>query len=316
MDSIGEFLEYIIVELNRSRLTADAYGRDIRDFAAWTGAAVPAEWDYASVTASDIRAWLGEQARHGAKPVTIRRKTQSLRAFYHWARRRNLVTKNPAAEIVLAKLPKPLPQFARENEVEEILSRPCLTFAERRARFAVLMLYSLGLRQAELLTITDADISRTALEIKITGKRSKQRVVPVPPALMEEIEAWQRLRDEKYPGLPHPAPLLAGPHGALSKESLYRMVHEALAPVHATKKSPHLLRHSFATAMLADGGDLNSVKEMLGHASLQTTQVYTHLSFRQLRENYNAHPRAGQLTECEVKNKNEEKANRQKSGKK
>lgn len=295
-EPIARFLDYLRAEANRSKLTVEAYGRDLRQFAEWLVAdgsnGESRGFDFRSVTLSDIRAWLGREAEAGVKPVSLRRKAQSLRAFYRWACRMGLTDSNPAADVTLAKPPKPLPQFARESELEDILELPAKTFEEKRAHLAVGILWSLGLRQAELLLITDADISIYAAEIKVTGKRNKQRVVPVPPPLLREITDWQKIRDDKYPDLPEPRPLMAGPHGAISKNSLYQIIKKALASTSASKKSPHTLRHSFATSMLSDGSDLDAVREMLGHASLQTTQIYTHLSFREIRKSYAAHPRA------------------------
>ena len=127
----------------------------------------------------------------------------------------------------------------------------------------------------------------------MTGKRNKQRIIPLPDPLLKEIADWQRIRNDAFPTLPHPAPLFPGEKGTLSKMQLYRIVKENLASTSAAIKSPHILRHTFATSMLNHGANLDTVKEMLGHASLTTTEIYTHLTFEQLRKNYNsAHPRA------------------------
>jgi len=155
------------------------------------------------------------------------------------------------------------------------------------------LLYSTGLRQAELLTLRDCDISFSAAEAKVTGKRNKQRIVPLPPQLLDEIAEWQKERDARHPGLAYPAPLFPGNKVSLSKMQLYRIVKDALAGTTSAARSPHVLRHTFATSMLNHGANLDTVKEMLGHASLTTTEIYTHLTFDQLRKNYdNAHPRA------------------------
>lgn len=296
---IESFGQYCRLELNRSSLTVDAYCRDLRQFCGQ----VP---DLCGVTSGEIRGWLAEEARQGVKPVSLRRKTQSLRAFYRWLLRQGVVNRNPAAEVTLAKVPKPLPQFAKDSELEELLSQPAATFGQRRSHLAVNMIYSLGLRQAELLGVRDSDITERAdgAEIRISGKRDKQRVLPLPKPLLEEIRAWQQERDLRYPDAPQPKALMGGAHGAISKQTLYVMVKDMLVPVAAAKKSPHTLRHSFATAMVSAGADLDAVREMLGHASLATTQIYTHLSLADLRTNYAAHPRAlgtGQNGNCEKK---------------
>lgn len=288
------FLTYLRTEQNRSRLTVEAYGRDLRQFAAWLGDA--ARLDPSGVTATDIRGWLGAEAGKGTRPVSLRRKTQSLRAFFRWAMREGLCHSNPAEDIIPAKTPRHLPDIVKESDMESLLAELAGeddgSFEKARTRLALTMLYSLGLRQAELLSITDRDINPHSLELRVTGKRAKQRVVPLPQELMDEISSYRRLRDKRHPGLPEPAPLLAGPHGRLSKKSLYLMVRDGLSSTPTGRKSPHTLRHTFATAMLNDGCDLDAVREMLGHSSLSTTQIYTHLSYKQIRDNYKSHPRA------------------------
>lgn len=298
MDSImsltDDFLAHLEVEQRCSPNTTEAYGRDLRQFAEWLcGRDDISAFDPGSVTTSDVRAWLGSIADSGLAAATLRRKAQSLRAFYHWAMRRGAVKSNPAADLTLAKTRRHLPNFIREKDMEQLLEPEPEGFASQRVHIVLSMLYSLGLRQAELLALTDEDINLTAGEVRVTGKRNKQRVVPLPEPLAVEIERWQRIRDEHCPDLTRPRPLIAGKKGVLSKDSLYRIVREALKCVSTGRKSPHTLRHSFATAMVNHGADLDAVREMLGHTSLATTQIYTHLSFKELLSNYrNSHPRS------------------------
>ncbi len=303
---LREFENYLRLELNRSRHTVEAYSRDITRFVQWlsspakeTPPAVSGSVERAmpaaplSVTTADIRAWLGSLAP-GESPLTLRRKAQSLRAYYRWLLKKGVISNNPAADLILAKAPKRLPEFVKEQEIEEIVGTyDPADFRSHRAHIVMLMLYSTGLRQEELRTLTDADIDFSLQEAKVTGKRAKQRVVPLPPQLLEEIARWQHARDARYPDLPSPRPLVCGPNGAISKKALYDIVKEALSSSSAMKKSPHVLRHTFATSMLNNGAALDSVKEFLGHSSLSTTQIYTHLSFNELKKSYSAaHPRA------------------------
>lgn len=294
---LSEFYKHLEVEQLRSRHTVDAYRRDIERFGCWLRGdkSIATDADYLTVTTADIRAWLAHEADAGKSAATLRRNTQSLRALYHWARKCNLIEKNPASDVMLAKLRKHLPGVVREREMEELLAPGLSTedkIAAQRTQMALTMMYSLGLRQEELLNLRDTDINFSSLEIKITGKRKKQRLLPIPAALADEIKEWQAMRDAAYPELCEPRPLIAGPHGPLSKSALYKNVHTALEQTNVARKSPHTLRHSFATAMLADGCDLDALREMLGHASLATTQGYTHLTTRQLLDNYRrAHPR-------------------------
>ncbi|MBD5303245.1 MAG: tyrosine-type recombinase/integrase [Bacteroides sp.] len=289
-----EFEKYMRYELNRSPHTVEAYCRDIRQFMEWISASGPASvFDPGSVTTGDIRAWLTSIAHHES-PLTLRRKTQSLRAYFRFLLKRGAIKSNPAADVTLAKAPKHLPEFVKESEIEEIVENYNPDdFHSVRNHIVMLLLYSTGIRREELRTITDADIDFSLKEVKVLGKRSKQRNIPLPPELLEEIRHWQSVRDNRYPDLPTPRPLIAGPSGALSRSAIYGIVREALASSSAMRKSPHVLRHTFATAMLNNGASLDSVKEFLGHSSLSTTQIYTHLSFAELKKAYNsAHPRS------------------------
>lgn len=295
------FETYLTAEQNRSRLTVAAYMRDLQSFLDWLGA--KSDFSPADVTQADIRAWLSAEASRGLKPVSLRRKTESLRAFFRWAMIENLSSTNPAGDVNLAKIAKKLPDIIREEDMEMLLGKSDSEFSddfeEARTHLVLNMLYSLGLRQAELLALDDNHINFIKLEAKITGKRNKQRIVPLPEALASEIKHYQQIRDERYPGTHSNRPLICGAKGRISTKTLYNIVRNGLEGVSTGRKSPHTLRHTFATAMLNDGSDLDAVKEMLGHRSLSTTQIYTHLSIRQLRENYNAHPRARKKDEKE-----------------
>lgn len=292
---IAEFKNYLRLELNRSEHTVNAYLRDVGQFAAWLGSDPEALAFPGAVSANDVRDWLGTMAAHGIGPASLRRKTQSLRALFRWAMRTGRIKTNPADDVTLAKLPHRLPDIVKPTELELLLDfDPGSDYIAARSHLAINMLYSLGLRQAELLSLTDADLrdGSGGHEIRVTGKGSKERVLPVPEPLVEEILKIRCMRDERYPGLPEPRHLIAGPHGAVSPHILYDTVRSALAGTSAARRSPHILRHSFATALLGNGANLDAVRQLLGHASLSTTQIYTHLSTTELRQAYDAaHPR-------------------------
>lgn len=292
---IEEFKKYLRLEVNRSPHTVDAYLRDINQFAAWLGTNFDTMVRPGSVASNDIRDWLGHIASQGAGPATLRRKVQSLRALFRWAMRAGKINGNPAQDVTLAKLPKHLPDIVKVPELEQLLDfDPGQDYIAARAHLVINMLYSLGLRQAELLALTDADLHTTAkgYEIRVTGKGYKQRILPVPDTLVEEIQKVREMRDQRYPEQATPRHIIAGPHGAVSQHIVYDIVHTALSGTSASRRSPHILRHSFATALLANGANLDAVRELLGHASLSTTQIYTHLSPAELLQAYNhAHPR-------------------------
>lgn len=297
---VSDFLTYMRFELNRSQLTTEAYERDLNQFTDWITGGQPDTFQPDSVTLSDVRTWLATLAREKQTATTIRRKAQSLRAFFRFLLKRGVITANPTADLTLPKIPKNLPDVVRSEEIEGILRLDEKAIdlnpddeKELRDDLIIDVLYSLGIRRAELIGISDPDISPSAGEIKIFGKRSKQRVVPVPQALMQKIERWQKMRDSLWPDLETPTPLFAVKGKRISARQVYDAVHRQLEPTGARKKSPHALRHSFATSMLNEGADLNSVKEFLGHSSLSTTQIYTHVSFAEMKKAYeSSHPRA------------------------
>lgn len=290
---ISEFLTYLELELNRSRLTVEAYGRDLRELAAFLGRDEEME-DAASVTTADVRAWLADMSRKGLSPRSLRRKTQASRAFFRWIQKQGEITSNPAAEVQLAKIGRKLPEFVREQEMEELLGAPILggdPALNIRNKLIITILYSCGIRRDELSKITDADIDFHQKEIRVHGKRDKTRIIPVADELLDEIRQWQTVRDGLY-SFPSPAPLICSKRGKLSGRAIYGIVHKLLQSTGATHKSPHSLRHTFATSLLNSGAEINSVKELLGHSSLQSTQIYTHLTFSDIRRAYDsAHPR-------------------------
>ncbi|MCM1368985.1 MAG: tyrosine-type recombinase/integrase [Candidatus Amulumruptor caecigallinarius] len=292
MDIINEFLTYLRLEKMRSKPTLYNYEGDLRQFIDFLKVDVY-DFDCGSVTSNDIRSWLGTMGEKGMTTSTRRRRLQAIRTFYKWATRRGIVSTNPALNIPLPRLDKPLPNHIRETEIEDILKIAGKDFSSYRKYIILLLLYSLGIRESELTAITDEDISFDRGEISILGKRMIRRIVPIPGKLADEIKNWQKIRDKRYPHLPTPRALIAGPHGKVSRILVYKIVHDALGETTTGRKSPHTLRHTFATAMVNSGADLDAVREMLGHTSLSTTQIYTHLSINQLRENYNgAHPRS------------------------
>lgn len=296
---IDRFKNYLSLELNRSLLTVEAYMRDLTQFSEWLGGENPTETDFISVTASDARAWFASLARQGDTPRTIRRKAQSLRAFYRWMMKEGVIKISPLRDIPLPKLPKPLPDLVKPQEVEEAISltehsdEP--TSKNLTMENLILeMLYSLGIRRAELIALNDSDISFTNGEIKITGKRSKQRIIPAPQQLFDKIKIWQHTRDlERESQNLLDSPLFIYKGKRINASKVYSIVNTYLQGSSAKKKSPHALRHSFASAMLNGGADLDSVREFLGHTSLATTQIYTHVSFNEIKKAYStAHPRA------------------------
>lgn len=291
--AIDRFLDYLRYELNRSELTISAYRHDLQQFAAFITGGKAESFCPADVETNDIRSWLGELAGIGNSPKTLRRKTQSVRSFFRYLRKTGLTEKNPASDIILAKTDKSLPEFVREEEMEEVLKNLNTKddFISKRNHLIMLLLYSTGIRRAELIGLKDRDVDFIRLEIKVTGKRMKQRIIPIGTELAECVKEYIKARD-KTECCSESDYLFKGRHGGMSEKSIGNIVKSSLAGTSSSKRSPHVLRHSFATSLLNHGAEINSVKELLGHASISTTQIYTHVSFSEIKQNYNkAHPR-------------------------
>ena len=250
--------------------------------------------DVKSVTTGDIRAWMLHLNKQGDSARTMRRKVQAVRSFYKWLMKQGMASDSPAAAVELARIPKRLPQLVRTSSMDELLDQEIdeTDFVQVRNRLIVMMLYETGMRRAELLDLLDRNVDTASGELKVHGKRDKDRIIPFGTELAQAIDSYRLLRDELVRGCEHFFVKEDG--NPLYPMLVYRIVRRALQEVGVTsKRSPHVLRHSFATAMLNDGAAINSVKELLGHESLATTQIYTHVTFSELKNNYKlAHPRA------------------------
>lgn len=293
---IQEFLTYIRCELNLSVHTVSSYRIDLEQWRDWATDNGSRSFEPNDVTASDLRAWLSHIAGESLSPRSIRRKVQSLRAFFKFMMLRHGMTTNPAAELSLARTPKPLPVYIPEAETNSMLDSDYNSddFTETRNRLIMTMLYSTGMRQDELLTLTDCNVDTRKGELKVLGKRNKERVIPFGSELADMIERYRKLRKRDVDFLSDRFFVKENGEPVYAK-LIYNVVHRTLAEagVHASRLSPHVMRHSFATDMLNSGAELSAVQQLLGHQSLATTQVYTHITYRELKQNYElAHPRA------------------------
>lgn len=290
------FYDYLRGEAARSAHTVTAYRHDVESLRGFLKGASDAERDPRRITLAELRMWVAELASQGMSTVTIVRKIQSVRAFFHFLVRRHGMVSNPASRLVTPRLPKVLPEYVRQEETMakiDGLGAFSDDFTEARDALMLTMLYSTGMRAAELVGLRDAAVDTSRCELKVLGKRNKERIIPFGAELAQMIDRYRQMRNELI-AVRAPEFFLRVTGEPLYRKLVYNVVHGALGgTAHAARLSPHVLRHSFATDMLNNGAGLTAVQQLLGHTSLSTTQIYTHISYRDLQQNYQqAHPRA------------------------
>ena len=291
---IDSFLEYLRLERNYSEKTVVSYGIDLREFEGYFKKA-DAEIDFTTVDADVVRNWVMHLMDEGRAATSVNRKLSTLRSFYRFLLKKKAMTVNPMTKVVGPKKKKPLPSFVREKDMDRLLDD--LTFGVGyegcRDRMILEMFYATGMRLSELIGLDDVDVDFSAKLIKVTGKRNKQRLIPFANELEHDLRVYIKVRDEALPN-GSDAFFVRKDGKRMYPMQVYRLVKRNLSKVVTLKKrSPHVLRHTFATAMLNDCAELRAVKELLGHESLTTTEVYTHTTFEELKKVYElAHPRA------------------------
>lgn len=288
------FLKYLLLERNYSEKTILSYGIDLDEFEAYFKG-VDEELEFTSVDADIVRGWVLSLMDGGRAETTVNRKLSSLRSFYHYLLRQKLVTMDPVAKVVGPKKKKPLPVFVRDEAMEQLLDESDFprTFEGVRDKTILEVFYSTGMRRAELIALKEGDVDFLASVIKVTGKRNKQRLIPFGERLQKVLGEYLQERARFYSG--ECEAFFIRKNGVrLSPSSVNYIVKRYLSKVVTLKKkSPHVLRHTFATSMLNHQAELEAVKELLGHESLTTTEIYTHTTFEELKQVYEqAHPRA------------------------
>lgn len=292
---IKEFLNYLRFERNCSVRTVKEYGNDLKEFESFFKN-LDAHLSWESVDSDIIRDWMESMMDKGNIATSVNRRLSALRSFYRFALSRNLVSSDPAHNMAGPKKNKPLPQFLKENEIETLLDSSMWRlddYNDLRARTIIQTFYETGLRAAELVGLDDGMVDMDACQLKVLGKGDRQRIVPFGEGLRDAISAYMRFRDGNV-AKTSPALFLTGDGKRMTYAQVRREVRRHVARVCSLKKrSPHVLRHTFATAMLNHGAGLESVKKLLGHQRLTTTEIYTHTTFEQLKKVYeSAHPRA------------------------
>jgi integrase/recombinase XerC len=246
------------------------------------------------VDADIIRGWMESLVDKGNMATTVNTGLSAVKSFYRFALLRHLTDKDPAHTVTGPKKRKPLPQFVRENDMDKLLDEEEWdnSINNVRARTIIILLYEAGLRRGELIGLNVNDIDLEAMQLKVTGKRNKQRIIPFGKELTEQLRQYVEVRNSKMN--PEDNALFVDNHGRrMTAMQVYWTVRKELSKVtNMKKRSPHVLRHSYATALLNNGAGLESVRQLLGHESIETTQIYTHTTFEQLRRVYKeAHPR-------------------------
>ncbi len=294
MQYLESFFKYLEFERRNSPHTIRAYKNDINQFCVFLEGEKIELWD--QVTSKVIRAWMVDMVDEGATARSVTRKISTLKVLFRYLMQQEVVETNVAEHVVTPKLPKRLPVFVKEQEMDLLLDYVEFghDFKGVRDRLIVEMLYNTGMRLSELVGLTDEQIDLGNGLLKVKGKRNKERIIPMIPELKHSLVGYLNRRDVEFPVCSGRFVFLTEKGLPVYDKLVYRVVKRYLGLVSTvTKKSPHVIRHSFATALLNKGADLNAIKELMGHANLAATEVYTHNTYAQLNSIYKqAHPRA------------------------
>ncbi|MGZ3883511.1 MAG: tyrosine-type recombinase/integrase [Bacteroidia bacterium] len=290
-----DFLAYLEHEKKFSPLTLVSYRNDLLQFKTYLEAEL-SHPDLFSVNYLQVRSWIAQLMDNGISARSVNRKLSSLKSFYKYLLRNGRISVNPLQKISGPKTPKKLPVFIDESQMDLLFGQIQFEegFTGQRDKLMLELFYQTGIRRAELIGLKDQDIDLYNLSIKVLGKRNKERIIPISLTLKRNLEAYFEVK--KTQGFNSPF-LFAGKKSKEMKASeVNTIVKKHLSQMtSAGKKSPHVLRHTFATHLLNNGADINAVKELLGHANLSATQIYTHNTIDKLKKTYKqAHPRSGE----------------------
>ncbi len=291
--STGQFIHHLQYEKRYSTHTVKAYQNDLRSFREYLQENYEVS-DLKDVRPEMIRSWIVTMMDQKFNPKSINRKISTLKAFYKYLLRENLIKKNPVENVHTLKQGQHLPTYVEKEKINQWLDEEAKTedFPFVRDRLVVLILYSTGIRLSELLGLNQASFNFSENTLKVKGKRNKERIIPFSIEMKDEVLMYLELKQKAFTD-PDKALIVTNKGAAAYPKFIYRLVNKALSGLSSSAKSPHVLRHTFATHMLNNGAGLNSIKELLGHASLSATQIYTHTTIEQLKSIYSqAHPRA------------------------
>lgn len=292
---ISEFLDYMRYERRSSEQTLQGYRLDLEAYVAYLDT-LEGHVTIDTADTEDIRGWIEAMMDRGNSPTSICRRLSAVRSMYRYALARGLVSHDPAHIVRGPKKSRYLPQFVREDDMDRLLDSAewGSDYISTRARTILILLYETGMRASELTSLDDSSVDFAQGEIRVTGKGNKQRAIPFGDELRTQLHEYIRQRDAMWQQRIDTALILNDRGSRMTYVQLRKEVMTRLSAIgNLAKRSPHVLRHSFATAMLNNGADLESVQKLLGHSELSTTEIYTHTTFEQLKKVYSkAHPRA------------------------
>jgi integrase/recombinase XerC len=292
---ISKFLDYIRYEKRYSPHTVVAYNNDLRQLEHYLAEIYGGE-DVLKADSAQLRSWMVHLIEQGISPRSVNRKVIAVRALFRWAMRERYTAVNPADGLMVMKTGKRLPEYVEEDAMDVLLNSVFSgdDYPSVRNRVVMEMLYGTGIRLSELIGIQRSEVNGGIDEIRVKGKRNKERIIPVGRDLSGSVQQYLAARDAIFGTNGTQALFLTDKGKPLYPAFVYRLVRDALSQVTTlTRRSPHVIRHTFATALLNHGADINAVKELLGHSSLASTQIYTHNTVEKLKRVYRqAHPRA------------------------
>lgn len=288
------FINYLKYEKRYSHLTAIAYKKDLDQFEEFFVKTI-GDFNVEEINDKTVRLWIVDLMDRGITARTVNKKVSALKSFNKYLMRMEVLSENKLVNVIVPKVRKKLPQFVEEKHLTHLLDDGFFgtDFESLRDKLIISLLYGSGIRLSELMHLKDSDLFTSEYLIKVLGKRNKERIIPYPRSLNVLIEQYKTERTRLF-GAPVPFLLLTAKGEPAYEKLIYRAVSKYLTLVTTIdQRSPHVLRHTFATHLLDRGADLNAVKEMLGHANLSATQVYTHTSLDKIRKVYRqAHPRS------------------------
>lgn len=291
---LESFLKYLAYERNYSDRTIAEYENDLKAFESfYKDLNQTLTWE--TIDSDVVRDWMVSMMDTGYKPSTVNRRLSAVRSFYKYSLKRGWLKVSPVKNIKGPKREKLLPMFLKESEIDNLLDGHFFSddFLGRRDRVIINMFYVTGIRLSELTGLNDSDVDMGSKQLKVLGKRNKQRLIPFGQELEGLLTDYKK--EKVLMGLDAGGALFVDDSGCrLKNEKVRELVQNYLSLVTTIKKkSPHVLRHTFATSMLNNGADLEALRELLGHESISTTEIYTHTTFEELKKMYNkAHPRA------------------------